>query len=89
MLSSSADFQPTPIHLTIGHEHIDIESLDEAIDFLRSLRHDRLGGFAEMLLLQMEAAKAPHQKSEAWTAFRTWSTACGLHGGKGPLSRAA
>ncbi|MFT0859087.1 hypothetical protein [Ancylobacter sp. G4_0304] len=88
-MRNSAEFHPTPIHLTLGHEQIDIESLDEAIHFLRSLRHDRLGGFAEMLLLQMEAARAPQQKAEAWTAFRTWSTACGLHGGEGPLPRAA
>lgn len=89
MSRNTAEFQPEPIHLRLGQEHVEIESLDSAIHFLRSLRHDRLGSFAEMLLLQMEAAHMPHQKSDAWTAFHTWSDACGLHKRAGNLSEAA
>lgn len=79
MSSNAADFQPEPIYLRLGHEKVEIKTLDSAIHFLRSLRHDRLGSFAEMLLLQMEAARMPHQKADAWIAFQTWSSACGLH----------
>lgn len=72
------DFTPEPILLRIGQETIEVRSLAGAIDLIRSLRHDRLGNFAEMLLAQLESARQPAQKAEAWTAFRTWSTACGL-----------
>lgn len=89
MTRTATEFQPQPIHLRVGHEHVEIESLDSAIHFLRSLRHDRLGSFAEMLLLQMEAAHMPQQQSDAWTAFHTWSDACGLHKQVDNLSEAA
>ncbi len=52
-------FRPQPIRVLIGQEDIAIDSLDGAIRFIRSLRHDRLGRFAEMLLTQMEAARLP------------------------------
>ncbi|MCS0503748.1 hypothetical protein [Ancylobacter mangrovi] len=62
----------------VGSEVLEISSLDGAIALIRSLRHDRLGHFAEMLLAQMESARTPEQKTEAWVAFETWSVACGL-----------
>lgn len=82
-------FRPQPIHVLIGQEDIAIESLDGAIGFIRSLRHDRLGRFAEMLLTQMEAARLPHQQNEAWTAFTTWTDACHLRNDDRHWSRAA
>lgn len=81
-----ADFVPHPVLLHIGQESIEVRSLACAIDLIRSLRHDRLGRFAEMLLTQLEQARQPAQQAEAWTAFRTWATACGLDSG---LPRAA
>jgi len=67
-----------PLLLRIGDEEIEVASLDAAIALIRSLRHDHLGHFAEMLLAQMESATLPHQKTGAWVAFETWSAACGL-----------
>lgn len=72
------DFHPQPVRIRVGNEIIEVRTLNCAIDLIRSLRHDRLGNYAEMLLLQLEAARRPEQQVEAWTAFRTWSTACGL-----------
>ncbi len=80
MKSDHDEFRPQPVHIRIGHEDIDVRSLNCAIELIRSLRHDRLGNYAEMLLAQMEAARLPQQQAEAWTAFRTWSIACGLAG---------
>jgi len=74
-----ADFHPTPLHLRVGSEEIEIATLNGAINLIRSLRHDRLGRFAEMLLTQMESAKTPNQQADAWVAFQTWAAACGLH----------
>ena len=79
MSKERADFHPTPLRLRVGSEEIEIASLDCAINLIRSLRHDRLGRFAEMLLTQMESARAPNQQADAWVAFQTWATACGLH----------
>ena len=79
MSKERADFHPTPLRLRVGNEEIEIASLDCAISLIRSLRHDRLGRFAEMLLTQMESAKAPNQLADAWVAFQTWAIACGLH----------
>ncbi|MCK0197681.1 hypothetical protein MWN34_12230 [Ancylobacter sp. 6x-1] len=78
MITQRAAFTPDPVVVRIGHEDIDVRGLSCAIDLIRSLRHDRLGNFAELLLAQMEAAREPAQQAEAWRAFRTWSTACGL-----------
>lgn len=77
-ISRHRDFRPQPLQIRVGNEDIEVRSLNCAIDLIRSLRHDRLGKYAEMLLLQLEAARQPDQQAEAWTAFRTWSTACGL-----------
>lgn len=77
-ISRHRDFSPQPIQIRVGNEDIEVRSLNCAIDLIRSLRHDRLGKYAEMLLVQLEAARQPDQQAEAWTAFRTWSTACGL-----------
>ncbi|QIB35819.1 hypothetical protein [Ancylobacter pratisalsi] len=68
----------SPLVLRIGSEDIEITSLDGAVDLIRSLRHDHLGRYAEMLLTQMESARTTPQKAEAWVAFKTWSAACGL-----------
>lgn len=67
-----------PLQLRIGSEEIEVASLDSAIGLIRSLRHDRLGHYAEMLLSQMDCARTPQQKHDAWVAFETWSAACGL-----------
>jgi hypothetical protein len=77
-ISHHADFRPHPVQIRVGSEDIEVRSLNCAIDLIRSLRHDRLGNYAEMLLVQLEAAREPEQQAKAWTAFRTWSTACGL-----------
>jgi len=71
-------FRPSPLLLQVGSEEIPVKSLECAIGLIRSLRHDRLGRYAEMLLAQMEAARDDHQQREAWIAFETWSLACGL-----------
>ncbi|MBB3773034.1 hypothetical protein FHS55_003659 [Angulomicrobium tetraedrale] len=89
MLNESVNFQPVPLIVRIGSEEIEVASLDCAINLIRSLRHDRLGRFAEMLLTQMEAAKAPQQRRDAWIAFETWSLACGLQPHHGDLEHAA
>ncbi len=89
MSKEHADFHPSPLHLRVGSEEIEIVSLDSAIDLIRSLRHDRLGRYAEMLLTQMESARAPHQQADAWVAFQTWATACGLHPDGTPFRKAA
>ena len=78
MIDDRAEFHPEPVRVRVGQEDIDIKSLNCAIHLIRSLRHDRLGHFAEMLLAQMEAARKPSQQAEAWKAFETWSSACGL-----------
>lgn len=77
-ISRHPDFKPQPVQIRVGNEDIEVRSLSCAIDLIRSLRHDRLGNYAEMLLVQLEAARQPEQQAKAWTAFRTWSTACGL-----------
>ncbi|WP_421697765.1 hypothetical protein [Ancylobacter sp.] len=82
-------FRPDPLHLLIGQEDLTVASLDEAIGFIRSLRHDRLGRFAEMLLTQLESARLPQQKSDAWVAFATWTQACQLRNDAHHWSRAA
>lgn len=82
-------FRPEPLHLLIGQEDLTVASLDEAIGFIRSLRHDRLGRFAEMLVTQLEAARQPQQKSDAWVAFATWTQACQLRNDAHHWSRAA
>jgi hypothetical protein len=76
--SHHPDFRPQTVWIRVGNEDIEVRSLNCAIDLIRSLRHDRLGNYAEMLLVQLESARQPQQQAEAWTAFRTWSTACGL-----------
>jgi hypothetical protein len=73
-----AAFLPQPIHVRVGREDLEINSLDSAIHFIRSLRHDHLGRYAEMLLTQMEAARQPQQQNDAWVAFATWTDACHL-----------
>ncbi|MBS7542856.1 hypothetical protein [Ancylobacter oerskovii] len=89
MKPSIAEFRPDPIHVQIGRETIEIRSVACAVDLLRSLRHDRLGRYAEMLLTQLEQAREPAQQAHAWAAFRSWSMACGLHGGEQGRSHAA
>lgn len=84
-----AAFQPQPIHVRVGREDLEIESLDSAIHFIRSLRHDHLGRYAEMLLTQMESARQPQQQHDAWVAFSTWTDACHLRYDSGHWSRAA
>ncbi|GAB4065471.1 hypothetical protein KHC28_03055 [Ancylobacter sonchi] len=79
MTLAVAEFRPEPIHVHIGRETIEVRSLDCAVNLLRSLRHDRLGNYAEMLLTQLEQARGPVQQAHAWTAFRSWAMACGLH----------
>lgn len=78
MSNHTTAFRPTPLVLRVGNEEIPVATLDCAIRLIRSLRHDRLGRFAEMLLAQMEAARDDHQQRDAWVAFETWSVACGL-----------
>ncbi|MBS9476413.1 hypothetical protein [Ancylobacter radicis] len=78
MSNQAKDFHPSPLLVRVGQEELEIRSLECAIHLIRSLRHDRLGRFAEMLLTQMEAAELPRQKQDAWIAFETWSAACGL-----------
>ncbi|MCB4771872.1 hypothetical protein LGR54_24995 [Ancylobacter sp. Lp-2] len=80
MTLTVAEFRPDPIHVHVGRETIEVRSLDCAVQLLRSLRHDRLGRYAEMLLTQLEQAREPAQQAHAWAAFRSWATACGLHG---------
>lgn len=77
-MSTETDFRPEVLLVRVGHEELEVRSLDCAIDLIRSLRHDRLGRFAEMLLTQMETAHTPRQQKDAWIAFETWSKACGL-----------
>lgn len=89
MSNDVKDFQPTPLLVRVGHEELEIRSLQGAIHFIRSLRHDRLGRFAEMLLAQMESAELPRQQQDAWIAFETWSAACGLQPHHAALRRAA
>lgn len=74
-----SEFRPDPILVQVGQETIEIQSLASAVHFLRSLRHDHLGRYAEMLLTQLEQARDPAQQARAWTAFRSWTMACGLH----------
>lgn len=88
-LTDRATFRPQPIHVRVGYEDIEIASLDGAIDFIRSLRHDRLGRFAEMLLTQMESARLPEQQTKAWVAFETWTDACHLRNDERHWSHAA
>ncbi len=78
MTDVPAVYRPALV-VRIGHEDIEIRSIGCAVDFIRSLRHDHLGNYAEMLLAQLEAANTPVQQAEAWRAFETWSMACGLH----------
>jgi len=78
MTTEITAFRPAPLLLQIGSEEIPVDSLECAIGLIRSLRHDRLGRFAEMLLVQMEAAHDDRQQHDAWVAFDTWSLACGL-----------
>jgi len=78
MMKTPAEGSSSPLLLRIGQEEIEVTSLDCAIHLIRSLRHDRLGRYAEMLLTQMETARLPQQKADAWVAFETWSRACGL-----------
>ncbi len=89
MSEDLSHFQPSPLRVRVGNEEIEIASLQGAIQFIRSLRHDRLGRFAEMLLTQMESASTPGQQRDAWVAFRTWSGACGLQPPQGNYRRAA
>ncbi|MBS7539830.1 hypothetical protein [Ancylobacter lacus] len=77
MINVSAEYGPALV-VRIGHEDIEIRSIGCAIALIRSLRHDHLGNYAEMLLAQLEAADTPAQQAEAWRAFETWSMACGL-----------
>ncbi|PZQ83729.1 MAG: hypothetical protein DI549_07690 [Ancylobacter novellus] len=78
MSNQTTLFRPSPLILRVGNEDIPVGTLEGAIGLIRSLRHDRLGRFAEMLLAQMEAARDEHQQHDAWVAFETWSAACGL-----------
>lgn len=89
MSNDVRDFTPTPLLVRVGDEELEIRSLQGAIHLIRSLRHDRLGRFAEMLLTQMESAEHPRQQQDAWVAFETWSSACGLHPHRSDLRRAA
>ncbi|MDR6955592.1 hypothetical protein J2X65_004974 [Ancylobacter sp. 3268] len=89
MTLTVAEFRPDPIHVHVGRETIEVHSLACAIDLLRSLRHDRLGRYAEMLLTQLEQAREPSQQAHAWAAFRSWAMACGLHAGDEGHSHAA
>lgn len=88
-LSPHSEFRPEPILVHVGREVIEVRSIDCAVHLLRSLRHDRLGRYAEMLLTQLEQAKDPAQQVHAWTAFRSWAMACGLHGGEEDRPHAA
>ncbi|MCK0208542.1 hypothetical protein MWN33_10915 [Starkeya koreensis] len=87
--TGSRELRRQPIHVRIGQEDIEIASLDGAIDLIRSLRHDRLGHFAEMLLAQMESARLPEQREKAWVAFETWADACQLRNDERHWSHAA
>ncbi|HSI41416.1 MAG TPA: hypothetical protein VLA00_12805 [Xanthobacteraceae bacterium] len=89
MNTERTEFCPLPIRIRIGHEDIVVRSLDCAIGLIQSLRHDRLGSHAEMLLAQLNAARTDTQQVEAWVAFRTWVTACGLVSGAQHFSQAA
>lgn len=89
MLNESVNFKPVPLIVRVGSEEIEISSLDGAVNLIRSLRHDRLGRFAEMLLAQMESARSTQQNRDAWVAFETWSLACGLQPHHGDLEHAA
>lgn len=88
-MSTESDFRPETLLVRVGHEELEVRSLECAIDLIRSLRHDRLGRFAEMLLTQMEAARTPRQQQDAWIAFETWSKACGLQPHHGDIRHAA
>lgn len=87
--TGSTELRHPPIHVRIGYEDIEIASLDGAIDLIRSLRHDHLGHYAEMLLTQMESACLPEQRVKAWVAFETWADACHLRNDERHWSRAA
>lgn len=75
----AAEFHPLPITVRIAHEFIEVRTPACAAQLLRSLRHDRLGRYAEMLLKQLEVARTIEEKSRAWSAFAAWAMACGLH----------
>ncbi len=64
-ISHHTDFRPQPVQIRVGSEDIEVRSLNCAIDLICSLRHDRLGNYAEMLLVQLEAAREPRTAGES------------------------
>lgn len=61
-----------PLHVWLDGQRHAVQSLADAIEFLKRGTGHPLGRYSELLVHQLETASDPALQRRAWRAFQTW-----------------